>query len=561
MNTTDQSTNGDAPSRVGAVLMTGAVVALLAIGTRAAIVPSRNVTTRSSARVAARRAVPTTSASNSVAAPMVAPVAMTPTSNEPSVAAPATTTSAVVATTVLAKAPTARAPRTAAVPSAVAIDLAPRGAEPIVQAVVADVSPTVVSPVLSVVPPTPTPALTTADRIALSLDSAVAMVLRDSATFAPESIASAEGAAAAPAIIPLPSFSWNALKTTPGLTISIVEITDASSGTSGLRNARAVRAFTTVSATLDMDSMLVGWRGLSFRVEHKSKTGRNGSGEAAFMQNYSNIDADDFRSMGEVWVEQRLASNRLRVKAGRVDFNSEFAGTDNGGAFLNASMGFSASIAAAPTFPLPSAGVEVEGAVSDHLSLKAGVFDGRTGAPAVAGRSSRFQILQANQTWTLGAAELAGRVGVGAWRHTGAFAAVTDAPDADPSVKGSQGWFSTIDQTLWQGANRGENGTATISAFAQSGRTARAANVVHTHDGAGLMFNGLASYRPTDALGLGVTKASWTGGRELISEMFYQASVTSHLSLVADWQRAKRFDGQQHRWLGSVFTMRSIVTF
>jgi porin len=388
------------------------------------------------------------------------------------------------------------------------------------------------------------------------------MILRDSTTFAPESIAAAETAAAAPGISPVQPFNWSTLSNTPGLTFSIQEMTDASSGTGALANVRSLRAFTTISATLDMDSILVGWRGLSFRVEHKSFTGRNGSSEAGFfMQPISNNDVDAFRAMGEVWVEQRLASNRLRIKAGRVDFNNEFAAVDNGGAFLNASMGFSPSIAAAPTYPLPSAGVEVEGALSGNLSLKAGVFDGRTGAPAVAGRSSRFQILQANSTWTLGANELAGRVGLGAWRHTGAFAAVTDAPDADPSVKGSQGWFSTIDQTLWQGANRGEAGTATIAAFAQVGRTNRTANVVHAHDGGGLMFNGLSSHRPTDALGMGVTKASWSGGHELISEMFYQATVTSHLSLIADWQRAKRFDGQQHRWAGNVFTMRSIVTF
>ena len=152
------------------------------------------------------------------------------------------------------------------------------------------------------------------------------------------------------------------------------------------------------------------------------------------MQNFSNIDADDFRAMGEVWVEQRVLQDRLSIKAGRIDFSNAFAGTDNGASFLNASMGYSPSIVAAPTFSLPTWGVEATVSPWSLFNVGVGVFNGLDGAPAPLGGTSRFQIAQAHQQWPLGRSPLVGRVGVGAWRHTILFSALGAEPDADPAV-------------------------------------------------------------------------------------------------------------------------------
>jgi len=241
------------------------------------------------------------------------------------------------------------------------------------------------------------------------------------------------------------SLDWRALLARPGITLGIEEIADASSGTAALADAHAVRTHSSVELALDMDS-LAGWSGLTVYAQFKSRNGRNGSGAAAFTQNYSNIDADDFQSFGEVFVEQRLLRDRLRIKAGRLDFNSEFAGTDNGGGFLNASMGYSPSIWAAPTFPLPTSGVNVFVEPREHLTIGVGVFNGLGGAPAAPSRSSRFEIAQANQTWTLGSSTLPGRAGLGYFRHTGLFLATNDDEETAPHLDGTHGWYGTVDQ-------------------------------------------------------------------------------------------------------------------
>ena len=375
------------------------------------------------------------------------------------------------------------------------------------------------------------------------------------------SVGTPSSASAPPAFQRAP-LDWRALVSHPGVTIGLEEITDASAGSSAFTNARSLRTHSNIELTLDMDS-LVGWRGLTIYAQHKTKTGGNGSGEAAFVQNFSNIDADDFRAMGEVWVEQRVLQDRVSIKAGRIDFNSVFAGTDNGASFLNASMGFSPSIVAAPTFPLPTWGVEATVSPWSLFNVGVGMFDGRDGAPAPVGKASRFQIAQANQQWALGGAQLVGRVGVGAWRHTGMFSAMNADADADPAVAGTSGWYATLDQTVWQGRSRDGDADnhASVGAFAQYGTANPNVQSVHAHRGGGLTLSGLLAARPADVIGVGLTHASWGTGRETISELFYQLPVTSHLSLVADVQRVRRLDGPGLRAYGNVATMRTVLSF
>jgi porin len=281
------------------------------------------------------------------------------------------------------------------------------------------------------------------------------------------------------------------------------------------------------------------------------------------MQSFSNIDVADFRALGEVYVQQTVLNDRLRVKVGRLDFNSEFGGTVHGVAFLNSSMGYTPAITAAPTYPLPVGGVNVMVSPRDGLHLSAGVFDGTRGAPAVEGRTSRFQIAQAAQEWAGGATGLDGRIGVGAWRHTGRFNEITDNPESESTVAGTHGWYATLDQTLWRGAARANDNAnrATVAGFLQLGEADKHVAAVSAHRGGGLTFTGLWSHRSSDVVGLGVTDAEWYGGRETIQELFYQMPVFSHLSLVADWQSVGRRASLEERAKGHVFTLRSIVSF
>jgi porin len=355
---------------------------------------------------------------------------------------------------------------------------------------------------------------------------------------------------------------WRALLSRPGVSWSFAQITDASGALGGMAAAQSLRTHSNIAITLDMDS-IAGIHGLRIFAQYKSKSGRNGSGEAAFVQNFSNIDADDFHAFGEVWLEQRLMSDRVRVKAGRIDFNTEFAGTDNGANFLNASMGFSPSITAAPTFPLPTAGANLIVAPRASTALSVGIFNGLDGAPAPTDGRSLFQIAQLRQHWALGAAQLSGTLGLGVWHHSGMFSDVSAAPDDEPAIAGTGGWYATIDQQLWQGAPRAAaaDQRSVIGAFAQFGRSDPRVQAIRAHEGMGLTFSGFVANRTADVFGLGMTRAIWSDGRELIGEAYYQLPVTSHFSLVADMQHVKRRDVDTGIHTGLVTTLRTIVSF
>ena len=350
-----------------------------------------------------------------------------------------------------------------------------------------------------------------------------------------------------------------------GLTIGMTTISDASVGSTSMKGARAVRTYNNVALALDFDS-LIGWPGLKLSAEHSFLRGKNGSEEAAFAQSFSNIDTHNFRSAGEVLLEQQLMQGRLRLKVGRLDFNTEFAGTDNGGDFLNSSMGFSPTITGAPSYPLPSNGVNVAVTPLTHVSFVAGLFDGICSAPAAPGGSSRFAVVQMNERWALGTQQLRGRLGFGVFRHTGMFASADQTFDATaPDITGAGGWYATFDQLFWQRAARtdaaDEDAGQSIAGFAQYGKADRRVLGVHTHAGAGMTFAGLLPLLRTSVVGLGATRAKWSDGEESIGELFLKQPIVSGLTLEGDMQMVDRLNGESGRQHGRVFILRTVVTF
>lgn len=75
-------------------------------------------------------------------------------------------------------------------------------------------------------------------------------------------------------------------------------------------------------------------------------------------QGLSSFDAGDFSGLGEAWVTW-AGSDRLRVKAGWVDANSEFAVSEAAGEFANPSFGLSPALALLPSYPDPAPSLNV----------------------------------------------------------------------------------------------------------------------------------------------------------------------------------------------------------
>ena len=198
----------------------------------------------------------------------------------------------------------------------------------------------------------------------------------------------------------------------------------------------------------------------------------------------SNIDAGTRAArLYEAWIEQRLAGDRLSLKAGLYDLNSEFDTTESGGLFLNSSHGigpdFSQTGENGPSiFPVTSLAFRAEYSLSENLLLRTAVLDGVPGDPD---RPRRTAVKLSSDDGALLVAELnyldeRAKVAVGSWRYTARFEDTLATAQAGEPVerKGNQGFYMLAERKLTREHLDGTQGLA-LSRIRLGSRYRRAA--------------------------------------------------------------------------------------
>jgi porin len=261
---------------------------------------------------------------------------------------------------------------------------------------------------------------------------------------------------------------WNGLRAglaERGITIEGSLVSDLSRVARGGLASRATgRALLSAGLGLDLDAA-IGVPGGSAYFGFYRYRGREGSQDAGDIQAYSNIDADRFSHLSEAWYEQRLFADRLRVKVGRVDANTEYAVAGAAGGFLNASAGFSPTIYALPTYPEPTASANLFVSPTSWFTFGAGFYHGTLGdvtLPGYAHQSDLFAIVEAGGSW---GKQTPGRIAVGRWSHSGL------APTFDGgAVDGTAGWYGLVEQRLTGHGETDSVAASGWSAFLKYGR-------------------------------------------------------------------------------------------
>ena len=100
----------------------------------------------------------------------------------------------------------------------------------------------------------------------------------------------------------------------------------------------------------------------------------------------SNIEGLETFRLFELWFEQSLLQDKLKVRIGSLAADSEFFISDSAALFLNGTFGWPAVTAAnmaagGPGYPLASLGVRVQYAPTDNLTILAAVFNGSPADP------------------------------------------------------------------------------------------------------------------------------------------------------------------------------------
>jgi len=315
----------------------------------------------------------------------------------------------------------------------------------------------------------------------------------------------------------------------------IAEFTGVLDG--GINERGSLRNLLIIDAELDLEPAF-GIEGSTLFMQYLSvNAGAGGSADAGDLQVFSNIEND--RSLDviyELWYEQKLLDDRLRLKVGKVDANSEFNFVDAAGDFANSSAGFSPTIFAFPSYPDSATSINVFGTVVDgesfDLTIGYGLYDGaaaidgvRTGARGPSTFLSDdlsddyFHIWQADLSWgertSNGGLFKDGRVSLGGWYHDGEF----DRFDGG-TESGTLGFFVTGEIRFFD-ADGGrtedggpetaaqDNGQAGVDTpdrglylFGQYGFADEDVGEVAQHFACGVVWRGPSASRTDDSLGI-----------------------------------------------------------
>lgn len=340
-----------------------------------------------------------------------------------------------------------------------------------------------------------------------------------------------------------------------GIAFSFDFQVDGSKSLHGGLNTRASTWRSLSEATLDVDTeRLFGLKGGRIFVDFQNADGPNSSDKlVGDVQGIDGLDGvprtphQDRTQLAQLWYEQKAFDGVLRVKAGKVDANSEFDRSPTALEFLNQSTGSSATLFTMPTYPDPATGINIFLTPVADLQLGFGLYDGslasgvRTGAlgPRNFFRNPQrlFLIAEIDKTWALGPNRLAGRLGVGGWYSTNKFQRL-----AGGETTGTGGPYVVLDQILWRASPRDDEDPRGIALYFMGGYADPAVINTDYHLGSGISWKGPIPGRTADIWGVGLNSVHLSDAVhplhsfETSYETFYRLQITRWFSLKPDLQ-------------------------
>lgn len=294
---------------------------------------------------------------------------------------------------------------------------------------------------------------------------------------------------------------------------------------------------------------LDGISGLVRLKHHLQAFGETYDDEA---QIYSNIDAPSRTTLYEAWLQKSFFSERIRLKAGKMDANTEFAADSTAADFLNSSMGFSPTILSFPTYPEPKAGINIFlGRPGAAYLLGGGVFRAAEGT---------MWILEPTRNWNLGPNEAGGRASVGYWR-LGGKTGLLDGGDS----RGTNGFYSLLEQSVWRSPT---TAARSLSGFIQFGWADGRSSRITEHVGGGVVVRGPWSVGSHDSAGAAATWVRFSRvwedsepGGELTLELYYKLAFNQHFALVPDFQYIHIPGGLRGEHDCPVVTSRFVISY
>jgi len=352
-------------------------------------------------------------------------------------------------------------------------------------------------------------------------------------------------------------WGWRRELAERGIAVDVSYVVD---GTANLRGGLDTADRTwrrMLDATLRLDTKpLLGLEGGTIFVDFQHAEGPNPSDDLiGDVQGIDGLDGvpgaphQNRTQLAQLWYQQVALDGKLRVKAGKVDANSEFDHSEVAQEFLHQSTGSSATLFTLPTYPDPATGVNVFVKPVEEVQIGFGLYDGsyangvRTGltGPRTFFRSAEdlFLISEVDLSWKTG------RMGVGGWYSTNSFVKLDGG-----RATGTGGPYALVEQTLWRANPKDEKDERGVRCFVMYGYADPAVLIYDHNIGGGIAWTGPLPGRVEDVLGAGVQAVHFGRAREEFEasyEMFYRVQVSPWLAVKPDVQYIAHPGGQGTR--------------
>jgi porin len=378
---------------------------------------------------------------------------------------------------------------------------------------------------------------------------------------------------------------WGGIRTNleaKGLSIAGTLLTDIGGPfDGGITNRVSSRRWFSANATLDLAKLTNdAWKGGKAFIDYQHYAGRlvNDVGD---LQSYDSIATDRHRDqIAELWFEQRLFKELLRVKFGKVDANREFNALTSASSFIHSSGAYNTNILGFPTYPDPALGVVAFIYPTPWLYAGFGFFDGatrdgfRTGSRAGFDTffdndksDGNFYIGELGFTWPevggLGKGLRAGKgkVAGGVWHHTDDFAMFSGGLQ-----DGATGGYLIGEQQLYRPWYVQPETDGGLWLLARANFAPDDVAAIKTQVSAGLTFRGPFESRLRDEVGFlwnwaDTSRDSGLTDDEHAFEIFYKLQLTGSVYIQPDFQYITGPGGDSSRDDAFVGVLRIGVNF
>lgn len=286
---------------------------------------------------------------------------------------------------------------------------------------------------------------------------------------------------------------------------------------------------------------LLGWRGGEVFLYGLGNYGGDPSANVGDLQILDHIEAFDTWKLYEAWFDQAFFVDKLSLRAGLYDLNSEFDVVPAAELFVNSSPGIGADLGLSgkngpSIFPTTSVGARVNLRPVESLYLRAAVLDG---VPGDLGEPRGTQIVFDGDDGLLLASEIgflyrpepgsgsgdpgeeeeslseepdeeptgySGKYALGIWGYTSDFDDFfrVDENGVPLQRRGSYGVYLLGEQSVYHEQEDPSQGLRLLARF---GVADDRVNVVDSYVGGGLVYRGLIPGRDRDRIGLHVAAA------------------------------------------------------